>query len=86
MGVNSWMSSITKDATNGGFTVDISNFDNTNNTVQATVDSAHHITIATTAGVNASGQYNNGTITLHYTTAAAGGIGGVTCDMTLIKQ
>jgi len=90
-GVNSWQSAVTKDATDGGFTVDISDFDNSNITVVATVDSAINgvskvkVTAATGSGISASGTYANGVMNLTFTTAV-GGVGSYTCDMVLTKQ
>ena len=92
-GVNSWVTSITKDATNSGFTIDITNFDNSNTTIVAIVDSAiagvTKITVSPavgSGGINASGTYLNGTITLSFTTAALTGGASYSCNMSLIKE
>ena len=97
-GINTWQSSITKDATNGGYTVDISNFNNSNTTVVATVDTAaangsQLITISgatgTGSGTNARGSLTilNGvkTSSLQFVTYG-GGITGSTCEMTMRKE
>jgi len=95
-GVNSWQSSITKDATNGGYTVDISNFNNSNTTVVATVDTAaangsQAISIKGTSGTgtDASGSLtivnSVTTISLQFTTYTDG-IRGPTCEMTMRKE
>ena len=95
-GINTWQSSITKDATNGGYTVDISNFNNSNTTVVATVDTAaangsQQITIsgAGGTGTDASGSLTitNGVtqISLHFTTYS-GGIAGSSCEMIMRKE
>ncbi len=95
-GINSWQSSVTKDATNGGYTIDISNFNNSNTTVVATVDTAaangsQAIRISGTGGTgtDASGSLTitNGvtTIALHFTTYT-GGIAGSSCEMTMRKE
>jgi hypothetical protein len=90
-GDSTWQSAITKDANNGGYTIDISQFDNSNITVVATVDSAidsvSNITIAPstgTAGVNATGTYYNNVITLTFTSSASG-VGGFSCKMVMTK-
>jgi hypothetical protein len=86
-GVNAWKSSITAVA-NNGYLVNVSNFDNGNITVQASVDSAQNIKIVPvsgTYGVSATGKYVNGTITLEFTTSSAVG-GGYRCTMTMIKE
>jgi hypothetical protein len=85
---STWQSAITVDATNGGYTVDISDFDYSNLTVAATVDSAGHITIATAAGgygIDGSGTYNSVSqvIDLTYTTYSAGA--PFNCHMILTK-
>lgn len=88
-----WQSAITKDATNPGYTIDISNFDNSNTTVAATVDSningVSNIEVSTvtgTYGINATGTYSNDTIRLKFTTSSVGGVGGYTCQMVLGKE
>ena len=96
-GASTWQSSITKDATNGGFTVDISNFNNSNTSVIASIDSAtsgttQRISIAGAGtagtGTNASGTLtivnSVTTVSLHFTTYT-GGIAGSSCEMTLRK-
>ena len=88
-GVNSWVSSVTKSVTDGGFTINISNFDNSNTTIVATIDSTRNLTIKPAAGsygVNASGNYSNGKINLDFTTTSAGGTNGYTCKMVMIKE
>jgi len=98
-GVKTWQSAITADATNGGYTIDISNFNNSNTTVIATIDSAEtpssavqQITVSTAAGtygVNATGTYNVingvGIINLSYTTLLSGGT-TYDCNMVMTKQ
>ena len=86
-----WQSAITKNATNGGYSIYISNFDKSNITVIATIDSAingkNKITVSPatgTTGIQASGYYSNGVISLNFT-SATGGVGGYTCDMVMTK-
>jgi hypothetical protein len=83
-----WQSVITKAATNGGYTINISAFNHSNVTEAATVDSFGNITIdPATAGVgiHANGRYVAGTISLTFTTYVAGGSSN-TCSMTMVKQ
>ena len=96
-GPDNWQSAITKYATNGGYTVEISNFNNSNTYVVATVDSAtsgttQHITVAG-AGAGGSGTNASGTLTivnsvttisLTFRTYTAG-VAGTTCEMTMRK-
>jgi hypothetical protein len=89
LGVNSWTSTIGKDAINGGYRIDISNFDNNNFTVVATIDTNHHITVSTAtgaSGINATGNFVDGEINLSFTTSSVAGVGGYRCDMKMIKQ
>ena len=88
-GDTAWISAITKASTNSGYTINISNFDNSNITIVATVDSNQHIAISTAPpsyGVNANGTYLNGKINLNFTTSSIGGVGGYTCKMVLTKE
>lgn len=95
IGTNTWQSSITKSSTNGGFTIYISNFDNSNISVSAIIDSniagLSPITISPAAGsfgVSATGNYNSNTkiVNLHFTSGGTGGVSGYTCDMTMTKE
>lgn len=86
-GTNTWRSSVTAIA-NNAFQVNISNFDNSNTTVTATVDTASNIVITPatgTYGIAATGKYANDTITLQFTTSSAAGV-GYRCTMTMIKE
>jgi hypothetical protein len=86
-GDSTWQSAITKNASNGGYTINISNFDNNNITVTATIDSLQKIKISPASGaygVNASGNYSNGTVTLQFTTSYPSGV-GYSCHMTMTK-
>lgn len=88
-GLNSWKSAVTKDATNGGYTIDISDFDNSNTTIVATIDSAQNIIVSPAVGsygVSAKGTYVNGRINLKFTTSSVGGVGGYTCNMVMTKE
>jgi hypothetical protein len=92
-GASTWQSSITKDATSGGYKIHISNFDASNITVTASIDSAingrNNIIVSTatgTAGIQASGYYSNNVINLHFTTSSVGGVGGYQCDMAMTKR
>ena len=88
-GVNSWQSAITTASTNGGYTIDISNFDNSNETITATVDSAGKLQIAPIAGstnVTATGSWASTAITIDYSTYVTGGTAGYHCTMTLVKE
>jgi hypothetical protein len=82
-----WTSTVTKASTNGGYTVNISNFDNTNVTVQATIDSVGNMIIdpAGTGGIHASGNYAAGIINFHFTTSVSGG-SGYSCYMAMTKK
>ena len=87
-----WQSAVTKDATNGGYTIDISRFDNSNITLAATIDSAINgvsriiISPATgTAGIIANGTYSNNVIKLNFSASSVGGVGGYSCIMTMTK-
>jgi len=83
----SWQSVITAIA-NNGYQVNISNFDDNNISVTANVDTADNVTIVPavgTYGVSGNGKYNNGIITLEFTTSSAIG-GGYKCNMTMVKQ
>ena len=86
-----WQSAITKNATNGGATINISNFDNSiSTTVVAAVDSnvggvTRIATAAGSFGVQATGTYSNGIINLQFT-AGAGGISGYSCNMSMKKE
>lgn len=85
---SSWQSVITKDASNSGYTIDISSFAQGSASISAQVDSVGNITIspaAGSAGVHATGKYLNGTITMEYTTAAAVGT-TFSCSMVMVKQ
>jgi hypothetical protein len=69
--------------------VNISNFDNSNSTVAAIIDSFHKITISPTTGaygVEANGIDSAGKITMTFTTSTPSGSGGYTCKMTMVKQ
>ncbi len=90
-GDTTWQSAVTKDATNGGYTIDISHFDNSSITLPARIDSAINgvniITISPstgTAGINATGTYSNNVITLQFT-STVGGVGGYSCKMVMTK-
>ncbi len=88
VGVNSWQSAITKASSNSGYTLAISNFDNSNIAQTATVDSAGNISItpaAGTYGVSAKGAIVGNTITLNFTTYVAGGVPGYSCKMVMVK-
>ena len=88
-GVNAWQSAVTKSATNGGYTINISNFDNSNEIQAATVDSAGNLKIAPasgTSGVSATGAFTPGKININFTTYVTGGGGGSHCDMTMVKE
>ncbi|MEI8278231.1 MAG: calcium-binding EGF-like domain-containing protein [Bacteroidota bacterium] len=88
---NSWSSTITQDATNGGYTLDISRFGNINLSVVANVvDNNGHITLTasstTTNTIMGSGTLvvngSTTTLTINYST----GTGGSACTITMIKQ
>lgn len=92
--INSWQSVITTDASNSGYTIDISNFDGGNTTVVGIVDSTingiSHLTISPAAGsygVDATGSFDSttNTINLKFTAAGVGGSGGYTCNMVMTK-
>ena len=89
LGTNAWTSAVVKNSTNGGYTINITNFDNNNSTVAANIDTFHHIVstaASATYGINATGDYANGVIKLHFTTSSVAGVGGYQCDMTMVKQ
>lgn len=87
-GVNAWKSYVTKNSKNGGYVINISNFDNSNTTIGATIDSLGLIKISPTSGaygVNASGSISGNTIHLLFTTSIAGG-GGYECQMEMVRE
>jgi hypothetical protein len=87
-GTNSWQSAITKASTNSGYTIYISNFDNSNTTQTATVDSIGNLQISPAAGsygVSAKGAISGDTIKLSFTTYVSGGITGYSCNMVMVK-
>ncbi len=88
-GVNAWQSVIATAATDGGFTLTISNFDNSNTTLTATVDSLGYINTNLAngvSGISAKGRFVSPIITLHFFTySVASGIVGPECDMTMTK-
>jgi hypothetical protein len=87
IGATTWQSAVTKNATNSGYTINISNFDNANLTVVATIDSLHNIRISPASGaygVNATGSFVNGVINLKFTTAYPSGV-SYSCNMTMTK-
>lgn len=88
LGVNTWQSSVTKNSSNGGFTININNFDNSGSTVVGTIDTFHNITVSPAAGsygVNASGSYVDGKIKLTFATASSNGGIAYTCKMEMTK-
>ncbi len=88
MDTSAWQSVITKATTNGGFTINISNFNHSNVTEAAYIDSFSNLTISPAAGgtgIHASGNYSSGKITLTFTTYSSGG-SSYTCNMTMVKQ
>ena len=87
-GINSWQSAITKASTNGGYTIYISNYDNSNITETATVDSAGSLKITPasgTYGVSATGTWAATAITMDFTTYVTGGSSSH-CTMTMVKM
>jgi hypothetical protein len=85
-GDTAWISSITKGS--DGATVNITNFDNSNTTVIAAVDTFQHISISSAPpayGVSANGAYSSGKITMTFTTSSAG-VAGYTCKMIMTKE
>ena len=88
-GDSTWISSVTRASINGGYTLNISNFDNSNTVVAALVDSVGHITVSTVPpayGVNGNGTYAKDTIKLNFTTSSTGGVIGYTCKMVMVKE
>jgi hypothetical protein len=73
---STWQSAITVASTDGGYTVNISDFDGQPINVLATVDSFDSIYISsgTTGGIDGTGSYNptSQTINLKFTTSSAG--------------
>ncbi|MCW3122144.1 MAG: hypothetical protein JWQ38_1636 [Flavipsychrobacter sp.] len=93
VGATTWVSTVVKSGTNGGYTINITNFDNNNITVEGTIDSAiggvNKIKVTPpsgSSGINATGTYTNGVISLHFTTASSVGGAGYSCNMTMTKQ
>jgi hypothetical protein len=92
-GVLTWQSAVTKAASNGGYTIYISNFDGGNTTQTGLIDSSINgvakITISPVAGsgVNATGTFDSTTktINLQYTNYS-GGVSTGTCNMILVKE
>lgn len=83
-----WQSAITASATNGGYEITISNFNNSNVSYDATVDSTNHLTLVpgTIAGVAGTGTINTTTnvVTIYFTASRSGG-GGSSCTMTMTR-
>jgi hypothetical protein len=94
----SWQSVITVDATDGGYTVDISDFGGCTSisavatvTIDTTTDSAGTINITPniTSGITAHGNLQVGSssiITMTYSAASGGGITGYQCNMVMTKE
>jgi hypothetical protein len=85
-----WISIISKDANNSGYTIDISNFDGggSSSTVAGTVDSAGNLEVNPSsglAGIHAVGKYVNDTIRLQFTTSSATGA-TFSCNMVMMRQ
>ena len=85
---------ITTDASNSGYTIDISNFDTGTITVVGIVDSTINgislLTISPAAGsygVTGHGSFDSTTnvINLEFTTAGVGGTNDFTCNMVMTK-
>ena len=88
-GTTTWQSAITKDATNGGYSVDIASFAGANLTIVATVDTLGVLTIALptgTYGISGHGTMVGSTITMDYTLSTASGAGGYSCNFTMVKE
>ncbi len=92
-GANTWISAVTKSGTNGGFTINITNFDATGKTLVANIDSAiggvNKIVVSQPAGsygINATGTCSGETINLHFTTSSPSGGAGYACNMVMVKQ
>jgi hypothetical protein len=88
-----WVSAITVASSNGGYTVNISDFGGSTATVTATVDSVNNIRVTSavdSAGVDATGVYSTATgksvITMTYTTTNGAGVAGTTCKMVMTKR
>ena len=90
-GPSSWLSVVNADGTNGGYTLDISNFDNNNLTVVATIDHSKNgtsvIHISSSNGVNATGSFDSTTSTINLQFAVySGGTATYRCNMVMVKQ
>ena len=76
--------------------MDVSNFNNSNTSVVAIVDSAQNSSqIIKISAVNGIGTDASGTVTvsssgttvhLHFTTYSGNGVIGAQCDMTMVKE
>jgi hypothetical protein len=88
VGAATWLSAVTKDATNGGYVVDISNFDNSNTSVSGNFDSLGNFRIYPASGsygIDANGKFSNDSITMVYTSSSVSG-SVYTCSMTMVKE
>ena len=95
-GNGDWASAVTAAASNGGYTINISNFNGSSaTTATATVDSFNNIHLTPTAnatgssGISGTGTFYSATntITLHFVTVDSGsGTTGLSCDITMVKQ
>ena len=93
-GATTWVSAITKNSTDGGESILISDFASSNTTVTATVDTNGKMIFAPAAG--SYGISGDGTLTVssagitsinvHYTLSTASGAGAYTCDLTMVKE
>ena len=84
-GSASWQSTITASATNGSYTISISNFGNLQTAVTATVDGSGNVTLAAGGVVAGSGTSANGVLTMHYTTST-NNVPGSNCNLTMTKN
>ena len=79
---------MSKSSTDGGETINFTNFNNSNVTITGTIDSAQAISIKAVGGegVDASGIYTNAnsTITMTFTTYSSGAL-LYKCQMTMVK-
>jgi hypothetical protein len=95
-GNGNWNSAVTAASTNGGYTINISNFNGSAATVAtASVDSFNNIRLIPTgnatgsSGISGTGTYYSSTnsIKLHFVTVDSGsGTTGLSCDINMVKE
>ena len=86
-GGTTWQSAVTKSGTDGGETINISNFASSNITVSAIVDTFGKMRIGTagTLGISGDGALANDTIKVNYTLTTSTGAGNYSCNFIMVR-